>query len=50
MITRDQARLLRSDNVVTAGAAGLKDLNVTPTALEMILPSYLGKYRRRSLI
>ena len=50
MITRDQARLLRFDNVVTSGAAGLKELNIVPTALELILPSYLDKYRRRSLI
>jgi NADH dehydrogenase len=50
MITRDQARLLRRDNVVTAGAPGLKELNVAPTALELVLPTYLDKYRRRSLI
>jgi len=44
-ITRDQARLLRRDNVVAPGAAGLKELGVSPTALELILPSYLDKYR-----
>lgn len=50
MITRDQALLLRSDNIVAAGAAGLKELGVSPTALELVLPSYLDKYRRRSRI
>jgi uncharacterized protein YbjT (DUF2867 family) len=50
MLTRDQARQLRLDNVVAAGAPGLKELGVTPTALELVLPTYLDKYRRRSLI
>jgi NADH dehydrogenase len=48
MLTRDQARLLRRDNVVGAGAAGLADLGVAPTALELVLPTYLAKYRKRS--
>jgi NADH dehydrogenase len=47
VITRDQARLLRHDNVVSAGAAGLNDLGVTPTALELIVPTYLATYRKR---
>ncbi|MGE5539287.1 MAG: complex I NDUFA9 subunit family protein [Gemmatimonas sp.] len=47
VITRDQARLLRRDNVVAAGAPGLHDLGVTPTALEAIVPGYLATYRRR---
>lgn len=50
MITRDQARLLRRDNIVAEGAAGLADLGLTPTALELELPTYLGKYRKRSRI
>jgi NADH dehydrogenase len=48
LLTRDQARLLRRDNVVDATAAGLADLGLTPTALELVLPSYLAKYRKRS--
>jgi len=47
IITRDQARQLRRDNVVAEGAAGLKDLGVLPTTLELALPTYLDKYRRR---
>lgn len=50
MLTRDQARLLRLDNVAAAGVPGLKELGVAPTALELVLPTYLDKYRRRSLI
>jgi uncharacterized protein YbjT (DUF2867 family) len=48
MITRDQARLLRRDNVVAEGAAALKDLGIAPTALALVLPTYLDKYRKRS--
>ncbi|HTI88088.1 MAG TPA: complex I NDUFA9 subunit family protein [Alphaproteobacteria bacterium] len=47
VITRDQAKLLRRDNVVGAGAAGLRDLGITPTALELIIPNYLSTYRKR---
>ena len=38
--------LLRSDNVVSPGAAGLADLGVTATALAPILPTYLYRYRK----
>lgn len=49
-ITRDQARLLRKDNVVKVGtdaaAVGtLTDLGVNPTAVEAVVPSYLYAYR-----
>jgi NADH dehydrogenase len=45
-LTRDQVELLRSDNVVAAGAPGLADLGIQPTALEAILPTYLYRYRK----
>jgi NADH dehydrogenase len=45
MITRDQVRNLRRDNVVAAGARGLADLGITPTAMEAVLPEYLWRYR-----
>ena len=45
LITRDQVRLLRRDNVVGPGARGLADLGVAPTAMETVLPEYLYPYR-----
>ncbi len=44
-LTRDQLRLLRRDNVVTQGAPGLPELGITPTAAELIIPTYLDIYR-----
>jgi len=45
-LTSDQVELLKSDNVVAAGALGLAELGIQPTALESILPTYLYRYRR----
>lgn len=45
MITRDQVRSLRTDNVVAPGAKGLIDLGIQPTAMEAVLPDYLWRYR-----
>ncbi|HEX7967289.1 MAG TPA: complex I NDUFA9 subunit family protein [Stellaceae bacterium] len=45
-LTRDQVRLLERDNVVAPGATGLGDLGVTPTAVELVLPTYLDRFRR----
>ena len=45
MITRDQVKNLRRDNIVSDGAKGLADLNITPTALEAVLPEYLWRFR-----
>jgi len=44
-LTRDQVKLLGIDNVVSANALGLKDLGITPTAVEAIVPTYLASYR-----
>jgi NADH dehydrogenase len=44
-LTLDQVRLLKRDNIVSPGAKGLADLGITPTAVEVILPTYLDKYR-----
>lgn len=46
-LTLDQVRLLKRDNVVASGAAGLDQLGVQATALESVLPTYLDKYRKR---
>jgi uncharacterized protein YbjT (DUF2867 family) len=46
MLTRDQVKLLQKDAVVTSGAPGLAQLGIMPTALELILPTYLNRFRR----
>ena len=47
-LTADQVRLLKRDNVPSAGSAGLTDLGIAPTAVEAIIPTYLDRYRARS--
>ncbi len=44
-LTRDQVRLLRHDNVVSEGARTLRDLGIAPTAIELVLPTYLARHR-----
>lgn len=44
-LTADQVESLKTDNVVQEGAPGLKDLGITPTALDAVLPTYLRQYR-----
>lgn len=44
-ITRDQARTLRTDNVVSDGARGFADLGIEPVSLESVLPDYLWRFR-----
>ena len=44
-ITVDQVRLLKCDNVVSEGLRTLRDLGVTPTSVDTVLPSYLDRYR-----
>jgi NADH dehydrogenase len=46
LLTRDQVLLLRRDNVVSPDALGLAALAITPTAAELVLPTYMGIYRR----
>ncbi len=45
-LTRDQVELLKRDNVVSQGALTLSDLGVTPTALELVLPTYLRRFSK----
>lgn len=45
-LTRDQVALLKTDNVVSGKFPGLSDLGITPTAAEVILPTYLDIYWR----
>ncbi|MGC9368566.1 MAG: complex I NDUFA9 subunit family protein [Paracoccaceae bacterium] len=45
MLTRDQLKNLRRDNVVAEGASGFAELGITPTAMGAVLPSYLWRFR-----
>ncbi len=44
--TRDQLLLLQRDNVVASDMAGLLDLGITPTPVELVVPAYLDRYRQ----
>ena len=45
VLTEDQVVLLQSDNVVSTNAEGLAALDIQPTGVEAIAPSYLWRYR-----
>jgi NADH dehydrogenase len=45
MITRDQVRNLRNDNVVSEGAKTLADLGIEPVTMASVLPDYLWRFR-----
>ncbi len=44
-LTRDQLLLLSKDNVVAAGANTLQDLGLSPCPIELVVPSYLARFR-----
>jgi NADH dehydrogenase len=46
LLTRDQIKLLRRDNVVADGALDLASLGIVPTPMDMIVPDYLARFRR----
>ncbi|KIC13450.1 complex I NDUFA9 subunit family protein [Leisingera sp. ANG-Vp] len=45
ILTRDQLRSLKSDNVVSDGAKGFADLGISPVTVGSVLPDYLWKFR-----
>ena len=47
LLTMDQVRQLKSDNVVADGALTLADLGITPDAVEAVVPSYLWRFRAK---
>ena len=46
LLTLDQVRSLKFDNIKDEQSAGLKELGVTPTAMGVILPRYLSNFKR----
>ena len=45
ILTRDQVKNLKNDNVVTEGAHGFAELGIESTAMDSVLPEYLWKFR-----
>lgn len=45
-LTADQVLLLSRDNVVSGDHPGLEAFGVTPTSMDVILPTYLWRYRK----
>ena len=45
LLTRDQLLMLQHDNVVAAGAAGLGELGIVPTPMDLVVPAYLRRFR-----
>lgn len=45
ILTADQVELLKTDNVVSAGAKGFRDLDITPTPMASVLDKYLYRHR-----
>ena len=47
LLTVDQVRLLKSDNVAHDGELTLADLGITPDTVEAVVPSYLWRFRAK---
>lgn len=45
VLTRDQVKSLRLDNVVGEGAKTFADLGIKPVAMDAVLPDYLWRFR-----
>jgi NADH dehydrogenase len=45
LLTPDQVRLLKTDNVASGRAPGLAALGIEPTPVEAVIPGYLARYR-----
>lgn len=49
LLTPDQVESLKTDNVVEDGALGFNSLGISPTNMDVVLPSYLERYRSGGL-
>ena len=47
LLTMDQVKLLKTDNVVHDGMPGIGDLGIAPDSIEAVVPSYLWRFRAR---
>ena len=45
LITKDQIKQLKKNNIVSEKALGFKDLEIFPRVIDAILPTYLNRYR-----
>ena len=45
-MTWDQWLMLQTDNTVAKNAKGFRDLDIAPTAVESIVPTYLWRFRK----
>ncbi len=45
-LTRDQLRLMKTDNIVSDQAQGFSELGITPQTIEAVVPNYLARYRK----
>ncbi|MER5172036.1 MULTISPECIES: complex I NDUFA9 subunit family protein [Thioclava] len=45
LLTRDQVKNLKKDNIVSADARGFAQLGITPMAMGAIMPGYLWRFR-----
>jgi len=46
LLTGDQIKLLQRDNIVAEGALDLASLGIVQTPMDLILPGYLGRFRK----
>lgn len=45
VLTLDQIKNLNRDTIVSEGARGLEDMGIDPTPMDLILPTYLWRFR-----
>ena len=49
LLTVDQLKLLEKDNVVSKKYLTLKDLNIKPVSLEIVIEDYLKRFTKKRL-